>query len=237
MMKKTLKSLARELSSEELASMIDHTFLSPDGEKGAVRKLCREAKNYNFASVCVNPSEVKLAAQLLKGSSVAVCTVVGFPLGQNATRIKVAEAIAAIEDGASELDFVINQRLLKYDPFGPAGCKAELVELVAASKRAGGEGIVTKLILECCNLTDEEISLACTLAKDAGFDFVKTSTGFGSGGAREEDVRLMRRCVGKKMGVKASGGIRTREDACKMIAAGASRIGCSSSIKIVKGEK
>lgn len=236
-MKKTVKTLSRQPSSKELASMIDHTFLSPAGEKGAVRKLCREAKKFGFASVCVNPSEVKLAARLLKGSSVAVCTVVGFPLGQNTTRIKVAEAVSAIEDGAEELDFVINQRLLKYDPFGPAGCLAELVDLVRESKRAGGKDIVTKLILECCNLTDEEIILACSLAKKSGFDFVKTSTGFGLGGAREEDVRLMRRCVGKKMGVKASGGIRTREDACKMIAAGASRIGCSSSLKIVKGEK
>lgn len=220
---------------EKLSGMIDHTFLGAAGDKGAVRKLCREAKKYSFASVCVNPSEVPLAAKLLKGSSVAVCTVVGFPLGQSATRIKVAEALAAIEDGATELDFVINQRLLKYDPLGPKGCLAELVELVASSKKKRAD-VVTKLILECCNLTPEEIKTGCILAKKAGFDFVKTSTGFGAWGAKAADVKLMRKTVGAKMGVKAAGGIRTREAALEMVKAGANRIGCSCGVEIVKGE-
>ena len=216
----------------DLAKFIDHTFLRPDGDADAIRRLCREAKKYGFASVCVNPCEVGLAARLLKGSRVAVCTVVGFPLGQNTYSIKRAEALDAIAHGATELDFVINVRLLKHDP---DACAAELDGLVAACREAR-DGLVLKLIIECCFLTDAEKRLACRLAKKAGFDFVKTSTGFGSGGATVKDVKLMRRAVGPKMGVKAAGGIRTREDALAMIAAGATRIGCSAGVQILQGK-
>ena len=210
----------------ELAKYIDYTFLKAAGEKDAVRRLCREARKHGFASVCVNPAEVRLAARLLKGSGVAVCTVVGFPLGQATSAVKRFEALDAVSNGATELDFVINVRLLKY---APEMCAQELNELVAAC-RGAREGLVLKLIIECCYLTDAEKRLACRLAKKAGFDFVKTSTGFGSGGATVQDVRLMRRTVGTRTGVKAAGGIRTREDALAMVAAGATRLGCSALI-------
>ena len=214
---------------QDLAKYIDHTFLKPDGEADAVRRLCREAKKHGFASVCVNPCEVGVAAKLLKGSGVAVCTVVGFPLGQNTFSIKRAEALDAVAHGATELDFVVNVRLLKHDP---DACAAELDGLVAACREAA-DGLVLKLIIECCYLTDAEKRLACRLAKKAGFDFVQTSTGFGPGGATVRDVKLMRKAVGPKMGVKAAGGIRTREDALAMIAAGATRLGCSAGVSIV----
>ena len=212
-----------------LAKYIDHTFLKPDGPADAIRRLCREAKKFGFASVCVNPCEVAQAARLLRGSGVAVCTVVGFPLGQNTYAVKRAEALDAIAHGADELDFVINVRLLKH---APEACAAELDGLVETC-RAARAGLVLKLIIECCCLTDAEKRLACRLAKKAGFDFVKTSTGFGAGGATVRDVRLMRRAVGPKMGVKAAGGIRTREDALAMVEAGATRLGCSAGAAIV----
>ena len=209
---------------KNLAKMVDHTFLKSAGEGDAVRKLCREAKKFAFASVCVNPAEVPLAAKLLRKSGVEVCTVVGFPLGQNTTEVKVFEGLDAMAKGATELDYVINQRLLKYDP---KACEKELCAIVAACK--GQDPKVTlKLIIECCNLTDAEKRLACRLAKKAGFDFVKTSTGFASGGATVEDVKLMRKTVGPKMGVKAAGGIRDRKTALAMVAAGATRIGASA---------
>ena len=213
----------------DIAKYIDHTFLKPAGEKDAVRKLCREAKKAGFASVCVNPCEVALAAKLLKGSTVKVCTVIGFPLGANTTEVKLFEALEALRAGATELDFVINQRLLKYEP------KACEKELRALAKVCHGtkKGVVLKLILECCNLTKAEIVRGCRLAKKAGFDFVKTSTGFAAGGATVEDVKLMRKTVGPKMGVKAAGGIRDRETALKMITAGATRIGASAGMKMV----
>lgn len=221
-----------------LASYIDHTFLKPDGDEKAIYKLCREAKKYGFASVCVNPAEVKLAAKLLKKSNVKVCTVVGFPLGANSTSIKLAEALQAVEEGANELDFVLNQRLLKYNV---AACLYELEILIDACraipkmmKHREITAPLTKLIIECCNLTREEKILACKLAKKAGFDYVKTSTGFAKGGATVEDVKLMRKVVGPKMGVKAAGGIRDRETALKMIAAGATRLGCSAGVEICK---
>lgn len=213
----------------ELAKYIDHTFLNPTGDGNAVRKLCREAKKYGFCSVCVNPAEVPLAVKLLKKSAVKVCTVIGFPLGQNSTEIKVAEALDMLEKGADELDFVINVRLLKYNP---EACFDELAACVGACRSADPKAEL-KLIIECCYLTDDEKILACSLAKRSGFDFVKTSTGFGPSGATEADVKLMRSVVGKKMGVKAAGGIRTREDAEKMIKAGADRLGCSASVAIV----
>ena len=215
---------------KNLAKVIDHTFLKPAGDKDAVRKLCREAKKFGFASVCVNPSEVELAVKLLRKSPVKVCTVVGFPLGQNTTEVKGFEAACAIVDGADELDFVVNQRLLKYDP---EACAAELDELVENCRELR-EDVVLKLILECCNLTKEEIARGCRLAKRAGFDFVKTSTGFAAGGATVEDVKLMRRTVGKKMGVKAAGGIRDRETALAMVAAGATRLGASAGKALLK---
>lgn len=212
-----------------LAPLIDHTFLRPDGGKDAVRRLCREAKRCGFASVCVNPAEVRLAARLLRRSRVAVCTVIGFPLGQNTTRVKCFEAVAALEDGAGELDFVINQRLLKHDP---DACFAELKAMVAAARAVRREAVL-KLILECCNLTRAEILLGSRLARRAGFDFVKTSTGFGSGGASVADVKLMRRAVGRRLGVKAAGGIRDRATALAMVDAGANRLGCSAGVEII----
>ena len=212
-----------------IARCVDHTFLKPAGEKDAVRKLCREAKKAGFASVCVNPAEVALAAKLLMGSRVGVCTVIGFPLGANTTEVKLFEALEALRAGATELDFVVNQRLLKYEP------KACVKELCALAKdcHETKKGVVLKLILECCNLTKAEIVRGCKLAKKAGFDFVKTSTGFAAGGATVEDVRLMRKTVGPDMGVKAAGGIRDRETALKMIKAGATRIGASAGLELL----
>ena len=207
-----------------LAKLIDHTFLKSAGDADAVRKLCREATACGFASVCVNPAEVPLAARLLRASKVEVCTVVGFPLGQNTTEVKVFEGLDAIAKGATELDYVINQRLLKYDP---EACARELCEIADACKGKSPD-VTLKLIIECCNLTDKEKRLACRLAKKAGFDFVKTSTGFSTGGATVKDVKLMRRAVGPKMGVKAAGGIRDRKTALDMVAAGATRIGASA---------
>ena len=218
------------MKKQELAKFIDHTFLKSAGEADAVKRLCREAKRYGFASVCVNPSEVPLAARLLKKSDVAVCTVIGFPLGATSVVAKYYEAVDAIANGATELDFVVNQRLLKYDP---ELCFNEL-DVLSQLCHAEKPGVVLKLILECCNLTKAEIVRGCRLAKKAKFDFVKTSTGFGAGGATVEDVRLMRRTVGPKMGVKAAGGIRTREDALAMLAAGANRLGCSCGVELVK---
>lgn len=215
----------------EIGKFIDYTFLKPTGDKDAVRKLCREAKKAGYASVCVNPGEVKLAAKLLKKSEVKVCTVIDFPLGQGALPIRCAGAVYAIEDGAEELDLVVNQRLLKYDSeacFDDLKAFIGMVEMTAA--KHGREHVVTKLILECCNLTKNEIVLGCKLAKKAGFDFVKTSTGFGIGGATVEDVKLMRKTVGKAMGVKAAGGIRDRETAEAMLEAGATRLGMSTKI-------
>ena len=208
----------------KLNGFIDHTFLKPAGDADAVRKLCREAKKFGFASVCVNPAEVPLASKLLKKSEVEVCTVVGFPLGQNTTEVKVFEGLDAIAKGATELDYVINQRLLKHDP---KACQAELSAIVA-SCRGRLPKVTLKLIIECCNLTDSEKRLACRQAKKAGFDFVKTSTGFAASGATVGDVKLMRKTVGPKMGVKAAGGIRDRATALAMVDAGATRIGASA---------
>ena len=229
-----LESTNRRID-ESMNRLIDHTFLKAAGEKDAVEKLCREAKEYGFKSVCVNPCEVGYAAKALAGTETGVCTVIGFPLGQNTTAVKEFEARDAVENGARELDFVINVRLLKYDP---AACETELVRLVRASREAGekaGAKLVLKLIIECCCLEREEKILACRLAEKAGFDFVKTSTGFGTGGATVEDVKLMRETVGDRLGVKAAGGIRSREDALAMIEAGANRLGCSAGMKIVNG--
>ena len=214
-----------------LASLIDHTFLKPAGEKSAVATLCAEAKKFGFASVCVNPAEVADAARRLRGSDVKVCTVVGFPLGASTCRTKCFEASDAIQNGADELDLVVNQRLLK---FAPAACEAELRQWVRTCRTFRSD-VVLKLILECCNLTKAEIVRGCKIAKKVGFDFVKTSTGFAAGGATVEDVALMRRTVGPKMGVKAAGGIRDRATAEAMVAAGATRLGCSAGVQIMLG--
>ena len=217
-------------TDDSLAHMIDHTVLKPDATQDQIAQLCYEARKHNFASVCINPTNVKLCAQLLKGSGVPVCTVVGFPLGATSTEVKVFETQQAVRDGATEVDMVINVGALKSRDY-------ELVERdIASIARACHAGnAILKVIIEAALLTDEEKVVACQLSKVAGADFVKTSTGFGPGGATMEDVALMRRVVGPTMGVKAAGGIRTFEDAQQMIAAGASRIGASASVKIVQG--
>ena len=212
----------------DLAKYIDHTNLRPDAKAADIARLCREAKENAFASVCVNPCWVGKCKELLKGSKVAVCTVIGFPLGATSTFAKVEEALQAVADGADELDVVINQGLLKSDAFA---CYYDLLPVVEEC-RSAKKGLKLKLILECCNLTKDEIVRGCRLAKQAGFDFVKTSTGFGKGGATVEDVKLMRRTVGPKMGVKAAGGIRDRATALAMIKAGANRLGCSAGVEI-----
>ena len=213
----------------DLAKYIDHTFLKPNGSPNDIAKLCREAKRYGFASVCVHSSEVARCRRLLKGSGVKVCTVIGFPLGAADINAKVAEAMFAIDDGADELDLVVNLKTLKHDL---KRLDFDLLLFNLAVRRSRAD-VVTKLIIECCYLTDKEKVAACKAAKAAGFDFVKTSTGFGPGGATVEDVRLMRKAVGRKMGVKAAGGIRTREAALAMIKAGATRIGTSNGVAIV----
>lgn len=224
------------VTREELASKIDHTFLKAAGEPDAVRRLCSEAREFRFACAMVNPCEVALAASLLSGSGVRVGTVVGFPLGANTCAVKVFEAETAVRDGARDIDFVVNVRRLKAAA-GDESVRTELFdELKACNDRAKAlsADVVTKLILECCYLTDAEKVLGCQLAKAAGFDFVKTSTGFGSGGATVHDVELMRQTVGPGMGVKAAGGIRTLADALSMLHAGASRLGCSASVDILR---
>jgi deoxyribose-phosphate aldolase len=213
-----------------LAKMIDHTLLKPEATRDQIAQLCFEARKYGFASVCVNPAWVELCAQLLKGSPVKVCTVIGFPLGASAPEVKVFETSHALEQGASEIDMVINIGALK----------ARDLELVAKEihgvvTAAHASSAIVKVIIEAALLTDEEKTIACLISKEAGADFVKTSTGFASGGATVHDVELMRRVVGPEMGVKAAGGVRTYEDAENMIKAGATRIGASAGVKILQG--
>ncbi len=213
-----------------LAKMIDHTLLKPDATPDQIAQLCFEARKHGFVSVCINPAWVKLSAQLLSGSPVKVCTVIGFPLGASAPEVKVFETRNAIEQGACEIDMVINVGALK----------ARDLELVARDIRgvvveAHAKGAIVKVIIEAVLLTDEEKTIACLLSKEAGADFVKTSTGFAGGGATVHDVTLMRRAVGPEMGVKAAGGVRTYEDAETMIRAGATRIGASAGVKIIQG--
>ncbi|MGD2252473.1 MAG: deoxyribose-phosphate aldolase [Anaerolineales bacterium] len=213
----------------QLAHMIDHTLLKPDASQEEIAQLCYEARKFNFASVCINPAYTKLCADLLKDSGIPVCVVIGFPLGATPTDVKVFETQQAIREGAKEVDMVINVGALKSRDY-------ELVEQdIASVARACHAGdAILKVIIEAALLTDEEKVVACQLAKVAGADFVKTSTGFGPGGASVEDVALMRRVVGPTMGVKAAGGIRTYQDAQQMIAAGASRLGASASVKIMQ---
>lgn len=212
----------------DIAQMIDHTLLKADATSEEVRRLCDEARRHHFASVCVNTSFVPLARRLLSGSGVMVCAVVGFPLGAMVSSAKAFEAREAVRAGAEEIDMVINQGALKSRDY--ALVEEDIRKVVEAARPAR-----VKVILETGALSYEEKIIAITLAKTAGAHFVKTSTGFGPGGATVEDIALMRRLVGREMGVKASGGVRTCEDAEKMRAAGASRIGASASVSIVSG--
>ncbi|EGB90567.1 deoxyribose-phosphate aldolase [Clostridium sp. D5] len=213
----------------DFAKMIDHTILKPEATKEEVKKLCNEAVRYGFHSVCVNSSYVYYCAQLLKDTDVKVCTVVGFPLGAMSTDGKVGETLAAVEDGAEEIDMVIHIGMIK------SGDWKYVKEDVASVVEAAGDRAIVKVILETCLLTEEEKIQACRICKEAGADFVKTSTGFSRGGATVADVELMRRTVGPVMGVKASGGIRTAAKAEEMAEAGADRLGTSSGIAIVEG--
>ena len=207
--------------------LIDHTLLKQDASPEQIVKLCEEAKQFDFMSVCVNPAYVPLAAECLKGSDVKVCTVIGFPLGMNLTKTKVEEAVLAVKEGTNEVDMVINVGMLK------AGHDDYVKEEIFEIKQAVGHNIVLKVIIETCLLNNDEIVRACLAAKAAGADFVKTSTGFSTGGATVEAVKLMRETVGPEMGVKASGGVRTHEDLIAMVEAGANRIGTSSGAKII----
>lgn len=220
------------LPDKNLAHKIDHTVLKPDATPEEIRLLCDEAAKFKFASVCVNPSYVSLCSSLLKGTEVKVCTVIGFPLGATTTEVKRFEAEQAIQNGAEEIDMVINVGQLKAGNYDYIFNDVNQVVLTAKKHR-----VVCKVILETALLTDEEKIKACLICKKAGADFVKTSTGFSKGGATVGDVALMKYVVGSSIGVKASGGIRSREDAEKMIASGADRIGASASVKIVSGEK
>jgi len=209
-----------------LAKHIDHTLLKPDAVEAELVKLCAEAREHKFFSVCINPSNIEKAKELLEGTDTKVCTVVGFPLGQMTTESKSFETNEAILLGAEEVDMVINIGKLKDQDY----------EYVLEDIRAvvlAAKGVLTKVIIETCLLTDEEKVKACELAKDAGADFVKTSTGFSKAGATREDIALMRKTVGPEMGVKASGGIRTLEDAMGMIESGATRLGLSASVSIL----
>lgn len=217
------------MEKNQLARMIDHTLLKPDALEEGVRILCKEALEYKFASVCVNPGYVKLCAEMLKGSEVKVCTVIGFPLGATTSASKAFETKDAILNGAQEVDMVINVGKLKDKDYDYVKKDIEAVVNEAKGKA------LTKVIIETCLLKDEEKVMACKLAKEAGADFVKTSTGFSTGGATAKDIKLMRETVGAEMGVKASGGVRSYEDAIEMIKAGASRIGASASIAICEG--
>ena len=210
------------------ASLIDHTLLKPTATADQIRQLCAEAREHKFAAVCVNPVWVPLCAELLAGSPVAVCTVVGFPLGADLSEAKAFEAERCVALGASEIDMVINIGALKDQDF--AAVQADIAAVVSSSHAAGA---IVKVIIETAYLTDEEKIAACVLAKDAGADFVKTSTGFGPSGATAADVALMRRVVGPGIGVKAAGGIRSGADFRSMVAAGANRIGASAGVKIV----
>lgn len=214
----------------DMNKYIDHTLLKPDATQEMIDKLCQEAREHDFMSVCVNPYWVKRSAELLAGSDVKVCTVIGFPLGASTIESKAAETRDAIANGATEVDMVLNVGALK------SGDLETVKNDIAAVKQAAGD-ILLKVILETCLLTEEEKVVACKLSVEAGADYVKTSTGFSTGGATVEDIALMRKTVGPNVGVKASGGVRDGETAVAMIEAGASRIGTSSGVSIVTGAK
>ncbi|OGO11613.1 MAG: deoxyribose-phosphate aldolase [Chloroflexi bacterium RBG_16_47_49] len=214
---------------KQIAGWIDHTLLKPEATPAQVKVLCQEAMQYHFASVCLNPVYIQLACGLLKDAPEAICAVVGFPLGAVLPEFKIYETLACINAGAVEIDMVINIGALKSEAFGLI-----MNEIQAVTQTAHNQGAITKIILETALLTRREKILACLISKAAGADFVKTSTGFGTGGATIEDVELMRRVVGSEMGVKAAGGIRTYTDAVAMIKAGANRLGASVGVKIVQ---
>lgn len=214
----------------QIAKMIDHTLLKPEATKEQITNLCEEAAEHGFMSVCVNPYWVKLSSELLQTTDVKVCTVIGFPLGASATETKAFETKQAIEDGATEVDMVINIGALKSGDFDTV--RQDIQAVTAAAK---GKAL-TKVIIETSLITEEEKVKACELAVEAGADYVKTSTGFSGGGATPEDIALMRKTVGPDLGVKASGGVRSAEDAQAMIDAGATRLGASAGIKIIQGQ-
>jgi len=219
-----------EISGKKLARMIDHTLVKPNATKDDILRLCEEAKRYGFGCVCVNSFYVPLAVKLLKRTDVKVCSTVGFPSGAVLPEVKALEAKGAVEMGAHELDMVINLGALKSGDYETV--KRD-IETVVEAAHSNGNKVIVKVIIEAGYLTDEEKVMACQIAKEAGADFVKTATGF-AGGATVEDVKLMRRTVGREMGVKAAGGIRTLKDALAMIEAGANRIGTSSGIAIIE---
>jgi deoxyribose-phosphate aldolase len=219
------------LPDKNLAEKIDHTLLKPDATPEEIQKLCDEAAKFKFASVCVNPCYVSLCSNLLKGTGVKVCTVIGFPLGATTTEVKTFEADQAIKNGAEEIDMVMNVGQLKQGNYEYVF--NDINKVVLTSQK---NGAICKVILETALLTDEEKIKACVICKRAGANFVKTSTGFSKGGATVGDIALMKYVVGSGIGVKASGGIRSKEDAQAMIASGADRIGASASVKIVSGE-
>lgn len=214
------------MKKQEIAAMIDHTLLKSFATPAQIEQLCKEAAEYHFASVCVNPAYVALAASLLKGTGVKVCTVIGFPLGANTSAVKAFEARDAIANGAEEVDMVINVGAMKAGDY-------ELVEKDIKAVVDAADGTLVKVIIETCYLTDEEKVLACKAAAKAGADFVKTSTGFGTGGATPADVALMRSSIPDTMKVKASGGVHNYEEAMAVVEAGASRIGASAGMAIV----
>jgi len=216
-------------SVAQLAATIDHTLLKPEATSAQIRQLCQEAATYGFASVCVNPTWVSLCAEALTGQQSVVCTVVGFPLGATLTAVKVNEAQAAIQLGADEIDMVINIGLLKEQAY--AALYADIAAVVAVAHAADK---LIKVIIETCLLSQEEKIAAALITQAAGADFVKTSTGFSSGGATPADVRLLRLAVGPEMGVKAAGGVRSAEDALEMIRMGATRLGASAGVKIIE---
>ena len=227
-----MNEIIANLSVKQLAGMIDHTFLKPFGTAENIEKLCDEARKYEFAMVAINPAEVETCVKLLEGSPVRVGAAIGFPLGQTTTECKAFETRDAIAKGATEIDTVINVRALQKGRLDIV--KKEIEEMVAICKPAG---VICKVILETCYLSDAEKETVCRIAKEAGVDFVKTSTGFGTAGATVEDVALMRRVVGPEIGVKAAGGIRDLDTALAMIKAGATRIGTSSGVTIVEAYK
>ena len=227
-----MNEIIANLTAEKLAGMIDHTFLKPFGTAENIEKLCAEARKYEFAMVAINPAEVETCVKLLEGSPVRVGAAIGFPLGQTTTECKAFETRDAIEKGATEIDTVINVRALQKGRLDIV--KKEIKDMVAICRPAG---VICKVILETCYLSDAEKETVCQIAKEAGVDFVKTSTGFGTAGATVEDVALMRRVVGPEIGVKAAGGIRDLDTALAMIKAGATRIGTSSGVSIVEAYK
>lgn len=227
-----MNEIIANLSVKQLAGMIDHTFLKPFGTAENIEKLCDEARKYEFAMVAINPAEVETCVKLLEGSPVRVGAAIGFPLGQTTTECKAFETRDAIAKGATEIDTVINVRALQKGRLDIV--KKEIEEMVAICRPAG---VICKVILETCYLSDAEKETVCRIAKEAGVDFVKTSTGFGTAGATVEDVALMRRVVGPEIGVKAAGGIRDLDTVLAMIKAGATRIGTSSGVTIVEAYK